>query len=251
MKFYSLLLLCCFTYCYTSAQEEQEWKEPSKESQAYHTYREWEASPPYSLAKIKSLIAKIKPEEKDGEDGGTEKLNATIYQSLSLREKFTYHMIHGESYSQNCDATPPIQDEQKKIFAQLLDLFGESSWGDRQQKFFITNRDSVMQWIKACVTKDKRIGLNYKQALVDINATEMIPFLISTYNTTKKDHDILTVLMLLMKNNEYQPFMASSSNKKLYGGNDYERYNAFLNFNIPNEELIIKRATDFYNGIAK
>jgi hypothetical protein len=108
-----------------------------------------------------------------------------------------------------------------------------------------------MQWIQACVTKDRRIGLNYKQVLVDINAKEMIPFLISTYNISKKDHDILTVLMLLMKNNEYQPFMVSTSNKKLYGSDEYSSYKAFLVFNTANEELIIKRATDFYNGLAK
>ena len=78
----------------------------------------------------------------------------------------------------------------------------------------------------------------------------MIPFLISTYNVNKKDHDILTVLMLLMLNNEYKEFMNSLSYKKLYG-DKAGSYNAFLNFNVPNEELIIKRATDFYNGLPK
>jgi hypothetical protein len=160
-------------------------------------------------------------------------------------------MIHGESFSQNCDVQMPVQDEHKKIFGFLPDLFGENNWSEKQRKFFITNRDSVMSLIKEQVSKDKRIGVNYKQVLVDINAVETIPFLISTYNISKKDHDILTVLILLMKNNDYQPFMESASNKKLFGSDGYAVYDAFLNFNVPNEELIIKRATDFYNGQAK
>ena len=79
-----------------------------------------------------------------------------------------------------------------------------------------------------------------------MNAREMIPFLIKTYNADKKDHDILTVFMLLMKNNSYKPFMASQSFKKLYG--EEASYQAYLDFNKANEELILKRALDFYHG---
>ncbi len=46
---------------------------------------------------------------------------------------------------------------------------------------------------------------------------EMIPFPISTYNTDRKDHDILTLLMLLMQQNKYPVFVASASYAKLYG----------------------------------
>jgi hypothetical protein len=248
MKTVYFLLFCCTFFLQAIAQDETPYKEPGKASSAQHDYRTWEAEPPYGLTKIKALIAKIKPEESTEGDGGTEKINPATYNALTLREKFTYHMIHGESYSQNCDAMPPIQDEDKKIFGYLPDIFGESSWGERQQKFLISNRDSVMQWIKALATKDKRVGLNYKQALVDINAVEMIPFLINIYKANKKDRDILSVLMWLMKNNEYQPFIVSASNKKLFTSDAYSSYNAFLVYNAANEELIIKRATDFYNG---
>jgi hypothetical protein len=75
---------------------------------------------------------------------------------------------------------------------------------------------------------------------------KMIPFLIKTYNIDKKDHDILTVLMLLMKENQYKPFLASQSFRKLYG--EEASYQAHLELNKANEELILKRAMDFYNG---
>lgn len=242
---YLFLLLCATTICSQAQDEGEVWKEPSKESRAYHTYRNYMSEPGYGKLKILGLLKKLTPDEEDNE-----KLKQSDYLSLTLREKFTYHMMHGESYSQNCDARPPIQDEHKKIFGRLPEMFGENNWSERQVQFLRSNKDSVMQWIKECVAKEKRLGLNLKHAIVDINGREMIPFLISTYKTDKKDHDILTVLMLLMKNNEYKEFMVSTSNEKLYG-DEINSYDSFLNFNIPNEELIIKRATDFYNGLPK
>ncbi|PSL48002.1 hypothetical protein CLV51_102862 [Chitinophaga niastensis] len=245
MKKTVVFLALLATYCTCSAQESDEWKEPGKESQAYHTYREKITRPPYNLQKINTLIEQIK-----SDDNENAVLNQKIYLSLSLREKFTYHVIHPESYSQNCDAMPPIPDEDKKIFAQLPDAFGEYSWSERQVKFFSANHDSVVAYISASIGRTNRIGVNFKKVITDINATEMIPLLISTYNTDHKDHDILTVLMLLMKNNEYAPFLVSPSYKKLFA-NQETSYQAFLNFNTPNEELIINRATSFYNGLPK
>ncbi len=251
MKKIFFLLIIIFTgHYHASAQDTLVWKEASKESRLYHSYRLEISDPPYGLKKIEGLTSKIKAVDDETGLGGKETLNQKIYLPLSFPEKFTYHMIHPESYSQNCDAMPPIQDEQKKIFAQLPDVFGEFNWSERQSKFFLANRDSVILLMRACILKDNRIGLNFKQVIVDINAKEMIPLLISIYNTNKKDHDILTMLMLLMKDNEYDQFLVSASYKKLYADSDAS-YKACLTFNTANEELIIKRATDFYNGLHK
>jgi hypothetical protein len=240
MKYFLMSILIAFPL-FADAQEEEVWKDPSAESQAYHEYRLKETTPPYGLTKVKLMISKIQ-----SPDDENFKLNNKDYLALSLREKFTYHMIHPESFSQNCDAMPPIQDEQKKIFGQLPDVFGDGSWSERQTNFLKSNRDSVIAFIKESTTRSKRIGANYKLAIVEMNAKEMIPFLIKTYNADKKDHDILTVLMLLMKNNEYKPFMTSLSYKKLYG--DEANYQTWLDFNKANEELILKRASDFSIG---
>ncbi len=194
------------------AQEEGEWKEASKESQAYHEYRLKNTVPPYGLAKVKGLVAKIT----SGEDEQLS-LNSKTYLALPLREKFTYTMIHAEAYSQNCDVMPPIQEEQLKIFGHLPDAFDEYSWSDRQTDFLTANRDSVLALIKASVTRSKRIGVNYKAAILAVNGKELIPFLVSTYRLDNKDHDILTLLMLLMEKNSYKPFMDSASYTKLYG----------------------------------
>ncbi|MEI9945648.1 MAG: hypothetical protein WDN26_15695 [Chitinophagaceae bacterium] len=236
------LLLVLFSLSVV-AQDELPWKEASKESQAYHEYRIKTTTPPYSLAKVQALIKKIKYDEENEIDA----LNKKSYDALSLREKFTYSMVHGESFSQNCDAMPPIQEEQKKIFAYLPDMFNEYTWSERQTKFLKDNKDSVIAWIKESVARTKRIGVNYKYAIVETKAKEIIPFLIETYNATKKDKDILTLLMQLMRDGEYGPFLKSASYKKLYG--EDADYLTYLDANTANEELIIKRATDFYNGV--
>lgn len=240
IPFTILALLVAFSL---QAQDDNPYKEASKESQAYHEYRLESSEPPYGLNKIKSLIKGLKPDEEDNT-----KLPAKVYQLLSFREKFTYHMIHPESFSQICDAFPPIQDEHKKIFGRLPDYYDEEEWSDRQKTFFKTNRDSVMKLMKECISKNNRIGVNFKEAIVEINGTEMIPFLIATYNkAVKKDHDILTILLLLMENNKYPPFMASISHKKLYS--DSTDWQTFLVYNKANEDLIFERATGFYNGL--
>ena len=238
---YVVLCLLLFASFSLSAQEADHWQEASKESQAYHDFRIKTSIPPYGLGKVKAIIQKIK-----STDDENLKLNNKEYMALSFREKFTYHMIHAETYSQNCDAMPPIQDEQKKIFGYLPDAFNEYSWSERQSNFLTSNRDSVIALITESANRSKRLGVNYKMAIAEMNAKQMIPFLVKFYNTDKKDHDILTVLMLLMKKNEYQPFMSSASYKKLYG--DEANYQAYLEFNKANEALILKRAMDFYNG---
>lgn len=92
--------------------------------------------------------------------------------------------------------------------------------------------------------------MNYKLAISETNGRELIPLLISTYKKERKDHDILTLLMLLMVKGEYAPFMSSPSYKKLYTS-EQSSYDAYLNYNQANEDLIIQRATAYYDGLPK
>lgn len=241
MKLFLLLCLASISLS-VYAQPEEEFREASKESQAYHKYRLHLTTPAHGLEKIHLLIKKQVMEDEEN----NLVLKDAVYNSLSAREKFTYNMIHGETYSQICDAMPPIQDEQTKIFGYLPDVFNEYTWSERQVEFFTSNKDSVMQWIKVSVAKSNRIGINYKQAILEMKANEMIPFLIKTYLVTRKDHDILTLMMLLMKENNYEPFAKSPSFDKLYGENS--SYLGHLAYNKANEDLIIKRASEFYEG---
>lgn len=240
MKTQKLLFALMLTPFITLAQSE-EWKEASKESQAYHEFRLKNTIPPYGLSKVKQLLAKA-----DADEVGGKAIVQKEYNALTLREKFTYNMIHAESYSQNCDVMPPVQEEQTKISGQLPDAFSEESWSDRQLEFFRLHKDSVLALIKESANRSGRMGLNYKQAVVEVNGVDFIPFIIETYKRNPKDLDLLTLLMLLMKNNKYPPFISSVSYTKLYGKtSDYQSH---IQFNKANEELILKRAADFYNS---
>lgn len=219
---------------------------PVKENTNYSELRVKPTVPPYGLTRIREMIKKIKSDEDENEA-----LNQKDYDALSLREKFTYHMIHAESYSQNCDAMPPIKNEDKKIFAYLPDAFTEYAWSERQTKFLSGNRDSVISFMRESMKRSKRAGVNFKQAMLEINAKEMIPDIIETFRANKavKDLDLLTVMMLLMKDNEYEPYLLSGSYKKLYA--EETSYQSYLNYNKANEDLIVKRAMDFYNAEKK
>ncbi|MBC7849046.1 MAG: hypothetical protein H7Y31_04890 [Chitinophagaceae bacterium] len=244
MKCILSLIVMTASTCSLFAQPDANWKEPVKESREYHEYRMIETKPPYGLKKLETIIAGLELKD-DTQSDGIAAPTSKVYNALTLREKFTYHMIHAESYSQICDVLPPEQDEHKKIYASLADNMSEYAWSERQLKWFKANKDSVTKLIQECTIKSKRLGLNFKKVIVEINGRQMIPFLISTYNAGKKDGDILTVLLLLMKENNYPPLVQSASYKKLYS--DDSQYNSSITYNKANVDLIIKRATDFYS----
>ena len=204
--------------------------------------------PPYGLKKVTALVKKIQSVDSESGDDFSEVLDPKLYASLSLPEQFTYHMVHPESYSQNCDILPLQENEDQRIFGHFGNIFGEYYWSERQVKFFKDNRDTVVQLMKTLIEKNNSVGKNFKEAIIEMNATKLIPCLIDCYKKEKKDHYILTLLMLLMQTNKYPEFMTSSSYKKLYGQEEGQ-YAAYLVYNKANEDLIIQRATNFYNGL--
>ena len=89
MKAVILLITCCISFS-LFAQSDGEWKEASKESQAYHKYRQHLSYPPYSLEKINLIIKKQVIEDSEY----NLVLKDKAYSFLSLKEKFTYNMLH-------------------------------------------------------------------------------------------------------------------------------------------------------------
>lgn len=235
---YILLFFFSFFIVDTSANAQQD---------AYREFRSQITVPPYGLSKIKTLVTRIQVQsDQDNSDMGISPLSQKDYDALSLREKFTYTMIHPEMYAQNCSIFVPQPNEDQKIFGYLISWMNEETWSERQLKFLAQNRDSVMFIIKESVARSKRMGVNYKDAIVEIHAWEMIPFLITYYKENKKDKDVLTTLMLLMKNGNYTGFVKSKSYKNLYGAAD--NYESSMAFNKANEELTIQRAQAYYHS---
>ena len=213
---------------------------PGTTSRRYHEYRQMISEPIYHLEQIKSLTKRIKADKE-----GNFRISDRVYNALSFEEKFTFNMIHGEDATQNCDAMMGIMDEEKKIFGYIPSAFGdEITWSDRQREFLKKNRNKVIPLIRATMKLRQRLGVNLKDAIMETNAVELIPDLISTYNLKKKDLDVLSLLMLLMKEGNFPEFMKSSSYTKLYG--DKSNYKAFLEANSANQKLIMDRAMAFY-----
>ncbi|MCD2424842.1 hypothetical protein LQ567_18815 [Niabella pedocola] len=240
----SLLLLLFYTCLFGAQAQDAAYQQPPKAAMAYREFRQKTTVPPYGLDNVKKQIAAIKDKPGESGDEGISALTDTVYQSLSLREKFTYAMIHPEMYAQNCDINMIHANEHKEIFGYLVSEGDEETWSSRQLDFLRSNRDSVMALIRESANRSRRMGVNYKNALVEIDGWEMIPYLIDFYTADKKDKDLLTVLMLLMKRGTFMPFIRSASHKRLYGidGN----HETALEYNSANEALIIARARAYY-----
>jgi len=225
--------------------QDGQFPKPSAASRKYGEYRQQSTDPIYSAQKVKALIKKIKTDQDENRY-----MPDKTYNSLTTQEKFAYCMLHGEDFSQNCNAMPPIVDEQKKIFPYFPGPFGdEAIWSDRQRAFLDKNRTKVIGMLRETIKARQRIGINLKQAIVYVKANELMPDVMATYKRDKKDHDLLTVLMLLMQDGQFKPFLESAMYKKLYG--DQSNYQSYITFNSANEKLILERADAFYKSRAK
>jgi hypothetical protein len=213
-------------------------------SERYQRYREIATEPSYALKKVKAMIHKLKPDHEDAKA-----LSNGAFAGLSLEEKFTYTMLHGENFTQNCNAVELAKDEDKRICAYPASPFNEEEiWSDRQRGFLKANRPRVIELLRSTITSHRRVGVNLKAAIIEIRGRELIPDLVAAYKRDGKDQDILTVLLLLMRDGKFKPFVASSSYQKLYG--DRSNYEAYLVANEANKKLVIDRALAYFRARA-
>src|SRR5262249_48944053 len=162
--------------------------------------------------KVKALIKSIKTDSEENR-----RLPDKKYNALSFNEKFTYVMLHGEDFSQNCDMMPGFIDEEKKIFSYFPGAFDDTAmWSERQAAFVKNNLTRVIGLIRQTIETRHRVGVNLKQAIIVMNAWELIPDVLAVYKRDHKDHDILTLCNRLMVENKFPTFLKSATYKKLY-----------------------------------
>ncbi len=220
----------------------------SQASKRYHAYRFETTQPPYGLAKVKAIIKGIKPKKGGVDDMGDVRATAA-WGRMTTEERFTYCMLHGEDPSQNCNAMPWLVDEERKVFAYPAGFFGDEVWSERQMAFLRSRRSDVVRLLRGTIRARGRVGANLKDTIAYLNTNELIPDLIWAYNRDRKDQDILTVLMLLMREGKYAPFMASPTYKKLYG--EGAMSDSFVVANEANRKLMFERAMAFYRTRVK
>lgn len=233
----NLAMLCALT-----AAQAQEPSNPSRTSIRYHESRQAMTAPSYSLSRVRALIRRIKADPE-----GNERLSSKLFNGLSFREKFTYVMIHGEDSSQNCDVMSGIEREERKIFAFTPAPFDDQAvWSKRQRSFLVKNRARVIGLMRDTIRSKGRVGSNFKHAILELKAVELIPDLVGVYNRTRTDHDILTVLMTLMIEGKHRPFLASSVHKRLFGEN--VSFGASLPASPANQRFVTDQAMRFYKS---
>lgn len=214
----------------------------SAATKKYREYRLRVSEPRYGLAKVKGLIKRLKSDAE-----GNAPMSAAEFGRLSTKEKFTYCMLHGEDASQNCDGMPWVVDEEKKVFAYPPGLFGfDEVWSDKQWAFIRNHRTDVIRMVRETMRDQGYVGTNFKWTIARLDANELIPDLIKIYERERRDQDILTVLMMLMKDGKYQPFLSSATYRKVYGPD--ANYQAFIVANEANQKLMIQRAMAFYRS---
>ncbi|MBZ4188846.1 hypothetical protein [Niabella beijingensis] len=200
------------------------------------------SEPSYGLSKIKGLITR--EQQKQAPSFGNRPLPSGVYDSLSLPEKFTYAMIYPETYLQNCSAYPGQLFKNGKLFGRLSAGFNENTMSSRQRAFLRENRELVMKLIRQHVDESHIMGLNYKEAIVEIKGWEMIPYLIGYYNKDKNDRDLLTTLMSLMKSGAYDAFVNTTYYDQLYGKNS--RYLSAIDYTDSIGQFLLKTAAAYY-----
>ena len=122
---------------------------------------------------------------------------------------------------------------------------------DRQLMCLKTIRKYVMNSIKVDAELKGYLPLNYKSVIIELNAVEMIPWLVDFFKrkTKEKDGDILTIFFNLMVVNKFPPFMKSISYQWLFVWSD-RRPNSII-FNSANSKLTIERAMGLYSSKQK
>lgn len=203
--------------------------------------------PQYGFEKIKRLIAATKKTTKD--NFFNRPISALAFDSLTLREKFTYSMIHPESYLQNCSYYDNL-NEQGKIYRRLTPGYNENTLSKRQRGFLQQNRDSVLVWVKEFFIKNKTIGINLKQAITEVNGWEAIPLLTSNYKANKSDGHVLTTLIMLMKNGGFEKFLKSPIHEELYAKGK-RIYFATIDHNKDNERFLLKTSGEYFEKCNK
>jgi hypothetical protein len=239
------LLLAAVALCGPASALAAAGARPTQASMRYHRMRQAETAPPYSLPKVRAMVRRLKADSE-----GSSRLSAKAWDALSFQEKFTYVMIHGEDFSQNCADAPSILQEERKIFAFTPSPFNdEAEWSKRQLAFLKDNRARVIGLMRETMRSQGRAGSNLKHAVTEINAVELIPDLVGLYNRSRADHDLLTVLMVLMKEGKYPPFLATATCRHLFG--EHANFEAFIPATPANQRQITDLAMAYYRSYKK
>ncbi|WP_300603002.1 hypothetical protein [Niabella sp.] len=198
--------------------------------------------PDYGMERVQTFIRQYKNSR---ESFINKPVSEGAYDSLSLREKFTYAMIYPERYLQNC-AGPRNFFLRGKLFPRLSFGYNENMLSFRQVQFLKMNRDSVITFINELIQQKKSWGINIKQAIIEINGWEFIPAMMTYYRQRPDDTDVLTTFMVLMAHDVFSSFVQSEYYTRLYG--DPAGYHVTVDADKTTEAFILNTTMAYYKS---
>jgi len=243
----ALFISCCLLLGFTGFGQSKTAnfkRRAFEEDQRYQADRFRMSTPPFELEKVRGLIKKYT--KKDDFGWQEIKIPQSTFDSLSFAGKFTYCMINPEAYSQVCAILPPDSNVRTKIYAHLPFRTEGATISDRQYKFLQSDREAMIGLLKRSIRDSSFIGMNYKNLIISLEAYELIPILVSNYKKWK-DRDLLTVLIKLMQQQKFTPYINSGLEKQLQE-NTTRYFHAHIPFTTENETLIIRWATELYHA---
>ena len=204
-----------------------------------YAYRYEITKPAFGLKKIEALIHRNPVPE-------------SAFRSLTVEERFTYVVLHGEVFSQGCAAFPFTSPAGHKIFARAAEGLGDppnSQWSAREIRFLLRHRGEVIDLLRETIRSRNRIGANLKMAIDEVAARELVPDMLDVFERDRKDLDILTLCLIMMKDDQYQPFLESTAYRTLYGPVSNER--SSLEANRANIDAIESMARAYWRSSAR
>jgi hypothetical protein len=168
--------------------------------------------------------------------------------SLPFKDQFVFAVNHPESYYQSCSfiLISSITKANKEIHSNFPSAMEGTVISERQLNLLIEKRDSSIIYINECFLTQNYIGNPIKKMILNLNGVECIPNIIRLVQTPDCfDTYNLTLLMKLMLNNKYEPFLQSELYKAFYS--EDKMWNTNFGLTKKNANLIIELSTGFYN----
>lgn len=148
------------------------------------------------------------------------KLPNAQYALLSKKERLIHAIRYPERYTQICSHSFFNMNEYNEINPYIRTSFGMVKMSSRQQQ--VLKEDSLMciEAFNSCLRSGEPMYNHLPELIVDYNYISCIPAIIDAYNNPSSQNTYqLTALMLLMKKNNYAPFLETKLYHTLYDQN--------------------------------
>lgn len=198
----------------------------------------------FQSAKLEEMLRKNAGNKKESSGMLSDKDLA----ALDVAGLIVFAHQHPERYLQSCSIYSKELTYNTKIHS-ALPRKGEGFYmSERQFKALEANRDSVLLLFNRCFEHASALPDDYKYTICDLSGYECIPSLKQMIGRQEtKDTYILTVFMLLMKNDNYAPFLASDLYKKLYNEDQEDhQYDMTVPVSKKNYDEIMSFAGAYY-----